>query len=512
MHYDTHRMSSKVILAFASVLLTTTASVTSAQTPFDVTLQQTFESLSTHVQAVGARSAGATAVDVISARLSEHPRTVTTRIIDNRTKRFQYANGALQSQLAYGMKENPEFKKDAWTLWVEGAYLDFEGRPGFNDAYDAENFSVHVGLDWRKTYKGVLGVAFGRSQTKLNFNRLTTVFVPAPTATEPGRTVNPAREVTINLNAVYPYAQGRFSDQFTAWSVFGIGDGQVSVSHDTVDLVDFTSKLNYRMAAAGMKYLVNGSAKVFGFAVKSDVFVAELRASDLVSGGEDALREVFAGSSGRSDRFRIAAELSYNKLISERMVWLSSVDLVGRLDRGSAENGFGFEILADTKLRHLSSGFAVTGRANILVAHSDNDYESAGLNFGVSIDPNAAGYGLKLALNQHYGEEAESVGGVSGAIKHSDTFLNQNEEEALNPRWRTTMQASYGLSAGDFIATPFVEMDVNDSRNYTQIGARFSKASDRGGQLHMAFYGQSRYLAVADRVERGVFLALNWTP
>ena len=506
------RSTHNTALLAITLILTTTASVSSAQTPFEVTLQQTFESLSTHVQAVGARSAGATAVDVISARLSEHPRTVTTRIIDNRTKKFQYANGAPQSQLAYGLKENSEFAKDPWTLWIEGAYLDFEGRPEFNDAYDAENFSVHIGLDWRKTYKGVLGVAFGRSQTELNFNQLAAISVPAPTATEPGRRMNPAREVTINLNAVYPYAQGRFSDQFTAWSVFGIGGGQVSVSHDTVDLVDFTSKLNYRMAAAGMKYLLNGSAKVFGFAVKSDVFVAELSSPELVSDGLDALRQVFAGNSGRSDRFRIAAELSYNKLISERMVWISSIDLVSRLDRGSAENGFGFEILVDTQFRHLSSGFAITGRANILVAHSDDDYESAGLNFGVSIDPNAAGYGLKLALNQRYGEEEEGVGGVRGALKHSDAFLNQNEEDALNPRWRTTLQAAYGLSAGDFIATPFVEMDVNDSRNYTQVGARFSKASDRGGQLHMAFYGQSRYLAVADRVERGVFLALNWTP
>ena len=476
------------------------------------------ERLGAHLQALGARSAAATAVDVISTRLSDHPRTVTTRIADR--------GGNQQFRLAHSLREKADSEKDPWTFWVEGAYRDFEGRPELNDAYGAKTFAVHIGLDWRKAHKGVLGVAFGRSQTDVNFNRLAPVPDPADTA----RMINPTRQVEVSLNAFYPYVQGRFSDRLTAWGVAGIGDGRMKVSHNTSALASFDSQINYKMAAAGARYLLNGSAQVLSFALKGDVFVAELSTSNLALQAADDLQAALAGSQGRSDRFRVGVETSYNCRISERGLWLSSVDLIAKLDRGGAESGFGVEVVADTQFRDLPSGFAMTGRINVLLHHDDDHYNATGLNFGVSLDPNATGYGLSLALNQGYGQGAgagqgagggggggidDGVGAIAGALKHSGRLLHQLHpyaEAALRHRWRTTLQVAYGLSAGAFIATPFVEMDLHDSRSHTQFGARFSKAHHQGGQLHMALYGQSKYLTLTDRIEKGIFLALSWTP
>ena len=477
------------------------------------------ERLGAHLQALGARSAAATAVDVISTRLSDHPRTVTTRIADR--------GGNQQFRLAHSLREKADSEKDPWTFWVEGAYRDFEGRPELNDAYGAKTFAVHIGLDWRKAHKGVLGVAFGRSQTDVNFNRL----APVPDPADAARMINPTRQVEVSLNAFYPYVQGRFSDRLTAWGVAGIGDGRMKVSHNTNALASFDSQINYKMAAAGARYLLNGSAQVLSFALKGDVFVAELSTSNLALPAADDLQAALAGSQGRSDRFRGGVETSYNCRISERGLWLSSVELVAKLDRGGAESGFGVEVVADTQFRDLPSGFAMTGRINVLLHHDDDHYNATGLNFGVSLDPNATGYGLSLALNQGYGQGdsqgagggqgngaaggSAGVGAIAGALKHSGRLLHQLHpyaEAALRHRWRTTLQVAYGLSAGAFIATPFVEMDLHDSRSHTQFGARFSKAHHQGGQLHMALYGQSKYLTLTDRIEKGIFLALSWTP
>ena len=264
------------------------------------------------------------------------------------------------------------------------------------------------------------------------------------------------------LTALYPYAGWELNDRVRAWSLTGIGTGELKLRHNSDPPIE--TSLGMRMAAVGVKGTVldgSGPSGV-GLSVKSDAMWVRTR-----SEGTERLRS----AEGDVTRFRLLLDATRVLHTSDGATFTPSGQIGVRHDAGDAEIGTGLEMGAS--LRYSAGPLSVEGSVRALIAHQDNDYEEWGASGAIRLVPHTSGRGLSITVAPSWGVlggNTERVWAANGAPRGID--IEQGEVER-----RLESELAYGLHAplGLGVVTPYTRMTLAESGKRTlRAGARWN--------------------------------------
>ena len=347
-----------------------------------------------------------------------------------------------------------------WSLWGRGDLSRFEGRPQTGLDLDGDLTAGYLGLDYRLSSGGLVGVALSRSEGEIDIGT-------ADDTLDKG-TLDKGTLDT-RLNSVYPYGYWSPRAGLGLWGLLGVGSGDATLSHRETD---FATDLDMRMGALGLRQAVQTLGS-FELALKADAFVVELESEDV-----PGLPAVSAQA--RRARLLLEASHSWQPQPDERLG--TSLELGLRADGGDADEGAGAELGVGLEYSNARLGLRAQWRAQGLLAHSASGFEEWGTSLNVEFDPGVSGQGLALTLAPTWGQAAS---GGAQALWQSDRPLR---DTGLAPAsaMRMDLDLSYGLNRDRRQLSPFASLGLADGvMQRLRLGLRLGLADE----LEMELFG-----------------------
>ena len=344
-----------------------------------------------------------------------------------------------------------------WSLWGRGDLSRFEGRPQTGLDLDGDLTAGYLGLDYRLSSGGLVGVALSRSEGEIDYRS--------------GTTDGTFDEGTLDtsLNSVYPYGYWSPRAGLGLWGLLGVGSGDATLTHRETA---FATDLDMRMGALGLRQAVQTLGS-FELALKADAFVVELESEDV-----PGLPAVSAQA--RRARLLLEASHSWQPQPDERLG--TSLELGLRADGGDADEGAGAELGVGLEYSNARLGLRAQWRAQGLLAHSASGFEEWGTSLNVEFDPGVSGQGLALTLAPTWGQAAS---GGAQALWQSDRPLR---DTGLAPAsaMRMDLDLSYGLNRDRRQLSPFASLGLADGvMQRLRLGLRLGLADE----LEMELFG-----------------------
>ena len=351
------------------------------------------------------------------------------------------------------------------SAWFDPRDLSrFEGRPQTGLDLDGNLRAGYLGLDYRLSSGGLVGVALSRSEGEIDIGT-------ADDTLDKG-TLDKGTLDT-RLNSVYPYGYWSPRAGMGLWGLLGVGSGDATLSHRETD---FATDLDMRMGALGLRQVVQTLGS-FELALKADAFVVELESEDVPG---------LPAVSARARRARLLLEASHRWQLQPDERLGTSLELGARADGGDADEGAGAELGVGLEYSNTRLGLRAQWRAQGLLAHSASGFEEWGTSLNVEFDPGVSGQGLALTLAPTWGQAAS---GGAQALWQSDRPLR---DSGLAPAsaMRMDLDLSYGLNRDRRQLSPFASLGLADGvMQRLRLGLRLGLGLGLADELEMELFG-----------------------
>ena len=269
----------------------------------------------------------------------------------------------------------------AWTFWGRGSAAGFAGQPEDDFTMDGTLYSGYLGLDYRHASL-LMGLAVAHSTGEVNYERTG--------ATKAG--------ADVQLTSVLPYVHWQPTPGLGVWGLLGAGWGEMDLKLDG-DPQTRSTRLNSWLGAVGGRQTLT-TWQGIDLAAKTDAFLTTVRAAGTAEVPE---------AQGHAQRVRLllegrtAVEVSPVSLLEPRL------ELGGRWDSGTAEQGLGAELGGGVAYTRTDWGLSVDAQGRYLLVHEDGGFEDWGASVNVRVDPGVAGQGLYLTVSPVWGQASSGV-------------------------------------------------------------------------------------------------------
>ncbi len=351
------------------------------------------------------------------------------------------------SSFSYALEDHTATGGLKWSLWGAGDLQNFQGEPDMDTSYDGNLKAAYLGFDVAAQRNWLAGIALSHATGQSDYD------VTVASGSLESR-----------LTSVLPYVRWLCSTGLSeAWSIVGLGTGEVEVE-------DATSDLSMRMAMVGIRTRLAGTGGT-GLDVVGDAGLARLSTSDSES---PSLGDLNADA----HRVRIGLEGSRSTKLAGGTTITPYAQLAGRYDGGDGQTGRGLEVSGGLRLSGGRVGINAQGR--FLAVHTADGYSENGISLVASLSPGAGGTGLSLSVAPRIGTGT----GDTGMMWRERPLAGTSVSSRSNDR---ALQAEIGYGVAyptlGILMTPFGEMYIlGDDRRQTRLGARLaSSGADTGG-------------------------------
>ena len=318
----------------------------------------------------------------------------------------------------------------AWTLWGRGAASGFSGQPEAGFTMEGTLTSGYVGVDYRPRSSLLLGLAVAHSTGEVNYERTG--------ATKAG--------VDVEVTSVLPYAHWQPRPGLGVWGLLGAGWGDLGI-RVVGDTQSRTTGLTSWLGAVGGRQALT-TWQGIDLAAKTDAFLTTVR-----SAGQTNL----PGARGHAQRVRLVVEGRTAVDLSPVSRLEPRLELGGRWDNGTAEQGLGAELGGGVAYTRTDWGLSVEAQGRYLLMHEDGAFEDWGASMSVRLDPGVAGEGAYLTVSPVWGQASSGVEQLWGTAA---VLPQANNTSRPATGWRpgsVEVDLGYGLALADGrgLVTPY---------------------------------------------------------
>ena len=316
----------------------------------------------------------------------------------------------------------------AWTFWGRGSAAGFAGQPEDDFTMDGTLYSGYLGLDYRHASL-LMGLAVAHSTGEVNYERTG--------ATKAG--------ADVQLTSVLPYVHWQPYAGLGVWGLLGAGWGEMDLKLDG-DPQTRSTRLNSWLGAVGGRQTLT-TWQGIDLAAKTDAFLTTVRAAGTAEVPE---------AQGHAQRVRLllegrtAVEVSPVSLLEPRL------ELGGRWDSGTAEQGLGAELGGGVAYTRTDWGLSVDAQGRYLLVHEDGGFEDWGASVNVRVDPGVAGQGLYLTVSPVWGQASSGVEQLWSPTAALSQASGPARPAAGWRPGRVDVDVGYGLALADGrVLTPY---------------------------------------------------------
>ena len=317
----------------------------------------------------------------------------------------------------------------AWTLWGRGSAAGFSGQPEEGFKMDGTLYSGYLGLDYRPQATVLLGLAVAHSTGDVNYER---------EATKAG--------ADVELTSVLPYAHWQPRPGLGVWGLAGVGWGEMDLKL-VGDPQTYTTELTSWLGAVGGRQALT-TWQGIDLAAKTDAFLTTVRSAGKANlpaarGHAQRVRLVVEG--------RTAVDLSPVSRLEPRL------ELGGRWDNGTAEQGLGSELGGGVAYTRTDWGLSVDAQGRYLLLHEDGAFEDWGASMSVRLDPGVAGEGAYLTVAPVWGQASSGVEQLWGTASVLPQARGPSQPATGWQPGSLEVDVGYGLALADGrgLVTPY---------------------------------------------------------
>ncbi len=341
----------------------------------------------------------------------------------------------------------------AWTLWGRGSAAGFSGQPEDDFKMDGTLYSGYVGVDYRPQSTVLLGLAVSHSTGDVSYERI-------------GAT---KAAVDVELTSMLPYAHWQPRPGLGLWGLAGAGWGKINLKAARDPRMHTTGLTSWLVAVGGRQALITWQG--IDLAAKTDAFLTTVQSKGktnlpVARGHAQRMRLLMEG--------RTAVEVSSVSRLSPYM------QLGGRYDSGTAEQGLGAELGGGVAYTRTDLGLSVEAQGRYLLAHEDGAFEDWGASVNVRVDPGVAGQGAYLTVAPVWGQAASGVDQLwSNAAGMPQVAGNATMPAAGWRPHRLAVDVGYGLTLADGrgFLTPYGGLALAGPGSSYRLGSRLALSS-----------------------------------
>ena len=412
------------------------------------------------------------------------PPNALSRASPGQSLRFQTVSG--KDLLARSAFELPltRIGKDgvpAWTLWGRGSASGFSGQPEDDFRMDGRLYSGYLGLDYRPRSSLLLGLAVAHSTGDVEYERI-------------GAT---KANVDVELMSVLPYAHWKPYAGLGVWGLLGMGWGDLGIKV-VGDAQTWSTDLTSWLGAVGGRQALT-TWQGIDLAAKTDAFLTTVRSEG---------KTHVPGARGHAERVRLLVEgrtavgLSAGSRLEPRL------ELGGRWDSGTAEQGLGAELGGGVAYTRTDWGLRVEAQGRYLLLHEDGAFEDWGASVSVRLDPGAAGEGAYLTVSPVWGQAASGVAQLWGTASVLPQESSTSRPAAGWQPGSLGVDVGYGVALADGrgLVTPYGGLALaRAGTSRYRLGSRVALS----GLLDVTLEGE-RAEQPGQKPAHGVSVRLGW--
>jgi len=369
-----------------------------------------------------------------------------------------------------------------WTLWGRGSAAGFSGQPEDDFKMDGTLYSGYVGVDYRPQSTVLLGLAVSHSTGDVSYERI-------------GAT---KAAVDVELTSMLPYAHWQPRPGLGLWSLLGVGWGKIDLKAARDPRMHTTGLNSWLVAVGGRQALTTWQG--IDLAAKTDAFLTTVQSKGktnlpVARGHAQRMRLLMEG--------RTAVEVSSVSRLSPYM------QLGGRYDSGTAEQGLGAELGGGVAYTRTDLGLSVEAQGRYLLVHEEGAFEDWGASVHVRVDPGVAGQGAYLTVAPVWGQAASGVDQLWGNAAGMPQVVGNTTMPAAGWRpHRLAVDVGYGMALADGrgFLTPYggLALAGPGSSRY-RLGSRLALSSS----LAVTLEGE-RAEQPGQETAHGVSVRLGW--
>ena len=358
--------------------------------------------------------------------------------------------------LARSAFELPLTRTDAdglptWTVWGRGAASGFAGQPEEGFKMDGTLYSGYLGLDYRQASL-LMGLAVAHSTGTVDYER----------------TGGTTAGVDVHLTSLLPYAHWQPYAGLGLWGLLGAGWGEMDLKAVDDDTTYTTALTSWLGAVGGRQALTTWQG--IDLAAKTDAFLTTLRSEAKTN---------LPGARGHAERVRLLLEGQTAVALSPVSRVQPRLEVGGRWDSGTAEQGLGLELGGGLAYTQTEWGLSVEMQGRYLLVHEDGAFEDWGASVNVRLDPVVGGEGAYLTVAPVWGQPGSGVDQLWGQA----AAVPGGPPAARAAGWRPAnveVDMGYGLMLADGrgLLTPYGGLVLGDpgTARY-RLGSRWAMSA-----------------------------------
>ena len=386
--------------------------------------------------------------------------------------------------LARSAFELPLTRTDAdglptWTVWGRGAASGFSGQPEEGFKMDGTLYSGYLGLDYRQASL-LMGLAVAHSTGTVDYER----------------TGGTTAGVDVQLTSLLPYAHWQPYAGLGLWGLLGAGWGEMDLKA-VGDPTTYSTALTSWLGAVGGRQALT-TWQGIDLAAKTDAFLTTLRSEAKTN---------LPGARGHAERVRLLLEGQTAVALSPVSRVQPRLEVGGRWDSGTAEQGLGLELGGGLAYTQTEWGLSVDMQGRYLLVHEDGAFEDWGASVNVRLDPGLGGEGAYLTVAPVWGQPGSGVEQLWGQA----AAVPGGPPAARAAGWRpgnVEIDVGYGLALADGrgLLTPYGGLVLGDpgTARY-RLGSRWALST----LLDLRIEGE-RAEQPGQAAAHGVSVRLGW--